>query len=285
MKLQDSMICIAGKNDIAVNSLKYILDKKIVPREQIVVVCNQTENGQDTWQLSLRKFAKKNNIREVTLEELYNLDNLLFLSLEFDKIVKPEKFISESLYNIHFSLLPAYKGVYTSVWPILNGENETGVTFHRIAKGIDTGDIIFQRKISIDYDATARDVYLKCISRGTQVVCEMIAKMQQSGTVLIGKRQPCYGSSYYGKDSIDYNNLVVNLKNTAINIHNQVRAYHFKEYQIPKIYGHEINRVEILSSQSSLPSGTIIQENLDSMVIATIDYDIKILFEKNFGDI
>lgn len=73
-------------------------------------------------------------------------DDLIFISLEFDKIVNPDLFKDARLYNIHFSLLPSYKGMYTSAIPILNGEEMVGVTFHEIDKGIDTGNIIAQKK-------------------------------------------------------------------------------------------------------------------------------------------
>ena len=40
--------------------------------------------------------------------------------------------------------------MYTSIWPIINGENYCGVTLHEIDSGIDTGDIIDQIKVKIN---------------------------------------------------------------------------------------------------------------------------------------
>src|SRR5690606_13123102 len=91
--------------------------------------------------------------------DLYNIENLLFLSLEYDRIIRPEIFKSSKLYNLHFSLLPAYKGVFTSILPILNGERQTGVTLHKIDNGIDTGDIIFQKNIDITEDINSLQLY------------------------------------------------------------------------------------------------------------------------------
>ncbi|MBQ8080233.1 MAG: hypothetical protein IJ236_09800 [Oscillospiraceae bacterium] len=73
---------------------------------------------------------------------MYDTEDLIFLSAEFDRLIRPDKFRSQELYNIHFSLLPRYKGCYTSVHPLLHGDTTTGVTFHRIRRGIDTGEII-----------------------------------------------------------------------------------------------------------------------------------------------
>ena len=68
----------------------------------------------------------------------------MFISLEYHRLIDPLKFVTSKLYNPHFSLLPAYKGMYTSALPLLNDEKDAGVTLHHIDSGIDTGDIIDQ---------------------------------------------------------------------------------------------------------------------------------------------
>jgi len=56
--------------------------------------------------------------------------------------------------NIHASLLPRWRGVSPIQAAILNGDNETGITFLRMDEGIDTGDIIHQCRIPIETDDT-----------------------------------------------------------------------------------------------------------------------------------
>lgn len=51
--------------------------------------------------------------------------------------------------NIHPSLLPNYRGPTPTHWAIINGESESGVTFHYISEDFDLGDILFQEKISV----------------------------------------------------------------------------------------------------------------------------------------
>ena len=123
-------ICIAGKNDIAVNILLYCI--KFYYKCRIVCVVNMNEPGINTWQKSLKWFAEKNGVEILSLNDVYEIEDLLFLSLEFDRIIRPEKFKSTLLYNIHFSMLPKYKWMHTSVLPILYCEENTGVTLHRI---------------------------------------------------------------------------------------------------------------------------------------------------------
>ena len=91
---------------------------------------------------TLLKFAQKNKVPITNLKNLYNKDNLYFFSLEFEEILNTKSFKSKNLFNFHFSLLPKYRGCHTNYYQILNGEKKTGVTVHKIDRGIDTGMII-----------------------------------------------------------------------------------------------------------------------------------------------
>jgi methionyl-tRNA formyltransferase len=179
------IVCIAGKNNIAVEILIYLVQIGI-KKENIYIISNKTDDGKDNWQRSLLKKANKMGIEIRNLEDVYSIENLLFLSLEFDKIVNPNKFKSNKLFNIHFSLLPKYKGMFTSIMPILNNEKATGVTLHKIDKGIDTGEIIAQKEFEIDLMDNARDVYHKYIHYGILLLKECLEKLlKKSPTSII----------------------------------------------------------------------------------------------------
>jgi methionyl-tRNA formyltransferase len=57
--------------------------------------------------------------------------------------------------NIHYSLLPAYRGFHSTAWAILNGEHNLGLTIHLMNKHIDDGDIIHQKKFVNDKMSSA----------------------------------------------------------------------------------------------------------------------------------
>ena len=63
--------------------------------------------------------------------------------------------------NIHPSLLPKYRGRYSLVHAIFNGEKFTGATSHWLGKKIDTGRIISKKKIKILNHDTAETLYRK----------------------------------------------------------------------------------------------------------------------------
>lgn len=269
------MICIAGKNNIAVEICKYISKLNIT---EVCVIPNKTDDGKNGFQRSLVNFAFKNGIKVVSLDDVYNEKDLIFLSLEFDELVKPERFRSNKLFNIHFSLLPEYKGMYTSYWPIRNGEKYSGVTLHKIDFGIDTGDIIDQIKIKIGDNDTCKELYLKYIDIGIQLIKRNIYNLINGAYST--QEQSEVESTYYSKSSLDYSNIKIDLNNTSFDIKNQIRALNFREYQLPIINGSRISHVILTKERSDVKSGTILYEDDDYIKIATIDYNIKAYKDK-----
>ena len=267
-------LIIAGKNSIAVDVLGYAMKNLDI---SISVVLNRTEDFKNSFQKSLGFYANLWKIPIINLEEVYEFHDAIFLSLEFDRIIKPSLFKTNFLYNIHFSLLPAYKGMYTSALPLINAESETGVTLHKIDSGIDTGDIISQKKIKISENDTARKLYLKYINEGTKLVIENLSSLINDNYKSFP--QSSLGSSYFGKNSIDYNNLKIYYRKSAFQVVNQLKAFSFREYQLPKFNNIEIGSWEITNEKSILKPGTIVKELTKGFQIATIDFDIILNFD------
>lgn len=262
-------ICIAGKNNIAVDVLLYCI--KVYSDYRIVCILNRNERGINTWQKSLKFFAEKNNIEIISLEDSYDINDIIFLSIEFDRIIDPNKFHTKELYNIHFSLLPKYKGCYPSVLPILYGDKVTGVTLHRMQKGIDTGEIIAQQEIVIDNNDNSFDLYNKLSYKGAELIISFMPQLL-SGRIS-AQPQSKEDSTYYSSSFIDFNTLVLDLNKTAFQIRNQIRAFAFRPYQTIEWNGNKYIDVEISDEQSINPPGTILEDNDVFTVISTIDYN------------
>lgn len=273
-------ICIAGKNNIAVNVCSYLLNK--YPTISVIVVKNRTDNGVNGFQRSFWKFANDNNLPVVSLEDTYSIPDLIFLSLEFDRIIYPEKFFSNKLFNIHFSLLPAYKGMYTSALPILHAEERSGVTLHKIDSGIDTGDILCQKEILLSPSETAGSLYKKYIEAGTSLVIEHIDSIL-SDTYTVAP-QCSERSSYFSKQSLNYSDLQLNLNVTAFQLSSQIRAFNFRDYQLPELYGCNVVGTYITNERSMVRPGQILEENRDYIVLSTIDYNIRV-YKDRFCDL
>lgn len=266
------MIILAGKNNIAVAGLELLCSR--YDTDQLAIVCNRTDTGTDGWQRSLRVAGQKKRVREITLEEAYGFSDAFFLSLEFDRLVDPRHFAPRSVVNIHFSALPAHKGMFTSIWPILWGEASSGVTFHEIDPGIDTGDIISQRTFAIDPSWRSRDLYHAYISNG-------ITLFEQTADALLtdsftSRAQGAERSTYHSRKSIDFGRCEVSFFQTAWQVQRYVYAFSFREYQLPTVRGVAVVEVELLAKKSRAKPGSILRESAASCDVATIDYDVRV---------
>lgn len=273
-------ICIGGKNNIAVDVCKYI--KEFYSEIGLFAIPTKGDDGVDGFQRSFKKYAEENGVGIVSLKDIYEWEDLVFLSTEFDRIIRPDRFRSKELFNIHFSKLPKYKGCHTAAMPILNGEKSTGVTFHLMEAGIDTGDIIDQRDLLIESNDTCGSLYLKLIKLGTEVV---IANLK----IIINHSykafpQPIDDSTYFSRSDINYATNTIDYNRTALQIGRQIRAYSFRAYQLPKYSETKIVSSKVTTDKSTEKAGTIISEDSNKIRIAAIDYDV-ILYKERMDEI
>ena len=84
--------------------------------------------------------------------------------------------------NLHASLLPKYRGAAPIQWAIACGETVTGVTTMRIDAGLDTGDILLQRELTLTPEDTAEMVAPRLAVIGADLMVETLRGLQ-TGTV------------------------------------------------------------------------------------------------------
>ena len=237
---QNKVICIAGKNQCAIDALKYVV-KRFKKKYKILALPNINDNGVNSWQKSFKKYCTKNKIKITKLKNLYKIKNLYFFSLEFESVLKVNKFKSKNLFNIHFSVLPKYRGCHTNYFQILKGERVSGVTLHIIDKGIDTGSIIDVAKFMINKNDTAFDNYLKLLNKSSYLFKKNIKKILENKFKL--KKQNLIKGSYYSRKSVNYKKLI-NIKKLKHNLktHNKIRSLIFPPFQLPIYNGKKIKK-------------------------------------------
>ena len=118
---------------------------------------------------SVRKLAIKSSIPLYSHDDVqfisktYNQRDIDYLiSVQYDRILKKDwiELPQRDALNLHFSLLPKLRGCYPTKWAILE-EHFTGVTFHSIDCGIDTGEIMDQVRVPISSSDTDQSLYAK----------------------------------------------------------------------------------------------------------------------------
>jgi methionyl-tRNA formyltransferase len=86
--------------------------------------------------------------------------------------------------NVHFSLLPAYRGACPVNFAIMNGETKTGVTIMQTALGLDTGDVLTVRECEIGARETAGELLVRLSEIGAELLAETLDEIEA------GKIQP-----------------------------------------------------------------------------------------------
>lgn len=81
--------------------------------------------------------------------------------------------------NVHFSLLPLYRGAAPTNWAIIKGEKETGVTTMFIEPTLDTGPILLQRKTAIGETETAPELMQSLAEIGAPLLSETLASLDE----------------------------------------------------------------------------------------------------------
>src|SRR6202046_1302362 len=80
--------------------------------------------------------------------------------------------------NLHGSLLPKYRGAAPIQWAVANGETETGVTTMRLDAGLDTGDILLERRVTIGTDTMATELFPQLSHVVAALVVETLAGLE-----------------------------------------------------------------------------------------------------------
>ena len=121
-------------------------------------------------------------------------------------------------YNLHGSLLPAYRGRAPVNWVLLRGETRTGVTLHRMVARADAGAIVAQRAVAIDPQETALTLHHKLNAAARRLLAECLPLLR-AGTARLtpqdearastfGRRRPEDGALDWTRPAVELERLV-----------------------------------------------------------------------------
>jgi methionyl-tRNA formyltransferase len=79
--------------------------------------------------------------------------------------------------NVHFSLLPKYRGAAPVNWAVVRGEEETGVTTMLMDEGLDTGPVLLQTSTAIGARETAPELLARLSHAGAELLGETLARL------------------------------------------------------------------------------------------------------------
>lgn len=253
-------IIVFGCQQIAVDFIKYLKKQK-----DITMPCVAT------YELPLDKIYGYESVSSVAgklklpvkspkyfdanfLDEIRSYNPDYIFSIYYRKIFPKEllNIPTKNCINIHPGLLPYYRGPVPTGWAIKNGENHFGITIHYMDEGIDTGDILIQKKHRIHNNETGNELYKRAMSLGAKLLIDNFRKIITNKVK--ARKQEGVGS-YYGKFK---DKPMIDWQQTADDIQRLVRA-HAKPYDPvgAKLFNKYvlINKVSIIRSKKYIPQG------------------------------
>jgi methionyl-tRNA formyltransferase len=85
--------------------------------------------------------------------------------------------------NVHYSLLPKYRGAAPAAWTVINGDTEGGVTTMRLVQQMDAGAVYLQEAIPLANDETTGSLQTKLTPIGTRLLLETLRRLKEGSLV------------------------------------------------------------------------------------------------------
>lgn len=203
------------------------------------------------------------------LEIIKKLEPDLIVVVAYGKILPKEILESAPLgcINIHGSLLPKLRGAAPIQWSVINGDEYSGVTSMMMNEGLDTGDMLVERRVKIGFNETSGELYDRLSFIGADVLEETLKKLED-GTL---ERTPQNDeeSTYAPLLSKEISNI--NWNDTALSVYNKIRGLNPWPVAVTYIDGvkYKIFESEYVENVKGKP-GEIV-ENKKQLVVACGD--------------
>lgn len=267
------IIAVAGKGWMAVRAARLLAALVEVQRldAAIEVVSTRDDTGEDSWLPSLVALATSRGWRvHNTLAEANLGPEDVFLSLQYDKIVRCADLGGAAAYNLHFAPLPRYRGSLTSSLTIRRGDTQTGVTLHRLVKEVDAGPIIAARTFEVPEFYTAYDLYRAYHDYGFDLVKDNMQALL-SGAVTATPQDEAAATAF-NRTAIDFNDTQLDdFDLDAERVRDWCRSLIFPPTQYPVYDGRLIRSCSVVdwdNGVSASAAGTVLYKDPDQVVIA-----------------
>ena len=190
MKGKDLKIVFMGTPDFACESLKALTENGYNVVAVVTAPDKPAGRGQKINQSAVKQLAVKKGLPVLQPEKLKDESFIAeLLKYQADlQIIVAFRMLPEVVWNmppmgtvnLHGSLLPHYRGAAPLNWPIINGDQETGLTTFLLKQEIDTGNILFQESIEIGPEETVGELHDKAMVTGSELLLKTIDALAEA---------------------------------------------------------------------------------------------------------
>lgn len=273
-------IVFMGTPFFAVPSLEYLA----INGYEVCAVVTQTDKkcgrGNELSKSPVKIAAERLNLPVIQpddpnshefIEELKLFEPDMIIVVAYGKILKRQLLDVPvyGAYNIHFSILPYYRGATPIQSSLMHGDDETGVTLIEINEKMDEGDIYGLKTIAVSKEDDAGTLHEKLAYLGAELLGDCISGIAD-GTIT-GEKQNDSLATYTKKITTDTEQI--NWKKSADDIANLVRAlspwpgaFSYLKRKRVKIWRAEVQK---MAEVKNMKPGQVVQVLDDSLLIAT----------------
>ena len=174
------------------------LEQLIQGPDPVVGVVTQPDRpagrGQQTSPSPVRKTAEAHNIRVIAAEKIRTpefLETLKQWQPEIIVVVAYGRILPKTVLelppqgclNVHYSLLPKYRGAAPAAWTIIDGASEGGVTTMKLVEKMDAGAIYLQQTIALASDETTGSLQAKLTPIGARLLLETLRQLKDGSLI------------------------------------------------------------------------------------------------------
>lgn len=149
--------------------------------------------------------------------------------------------------NVHYSLLPKYRGAAPAAWTIIQGEKKGGVTILKLVEKMDAGPILLQEELPVARDDTRASLEAKLIPVGARLLLEAIRRLKDGTISLRPQREEeaSYAPMIKKDDGrIDWTEPAEAIERRVRGLYPWPSAYAYLRGQLLKVYRAAVIRAE-----------------------------------------
>jgi methionyl-tRNA formyltransferase len=169
--------------------------------------------------------------------------------------------------NVHYSLLPKYRGAAPAAWTIINGDEHAGVTTMRLVEKMDAGPIYLQETMPVAPDETTASLQAKLTPVGTRLMMETIKRLKQGAV----QAKPQDEKAATVAPMIKKEDGMVDWRQSAVEIERRVRgfvpwpsAYTYSKGKLLKIH-----RARVITVAAMANPGEVVRADGGGFWVAT----------------
>lgn len=214
---------------------------------------------------------------ELGLPVTARIDDVLAVEAElgvvvaFGRLIKPHVLAHLEMVNVHFSLLPRWRGAAPVERAILAGDTETGVCLMALEEGLDTGDVYDCRRLAIGPDEAAEELRRRLAEAGTELLVHALERGRES----LPTPRPQVGEATYAA-KVDPAELRLDWTRGAVDLHRLARLG--RAWTTVRGRRLEVVRARVADRTPPGPAG-----RLDGVVVATGDGGLELVEVKPEG--